>query len=102
MIAVSPIVGGKALKGPTAKMLRELGSAADAAGVARRYHDVLDGYVIDTADAAHTGALDVAVTVTATVMVTLEDRENLARDVLAFAERIGAAAVARPAKQSRQ
>lgn len=102
VIAVSPIVGGKALKGPTTKMLRELGSAADAAGVARRYHDVLDGYVIDTADAAHTGALDVAVTVTATVMVTLEDRENLARDVLAFADRIGAAAFARAAKQSCQ
>jgi len=95
VIAVSPIVGGRALKGPTVKMLQELGSAADPAGIARRYADVLDGYVVDAVDAADAGSLDIAVAVAATVMVTLSDRERLARTVLEFADRIAATGIAR-------
>jgi LPPG:FO 2-phospho-L-lactate transferase len=90
VIAVSPIIGGKAVKGPTAKMLRELGSVADAIDIACRYRDLLDGYVIDTVDAAAAGRIDVPVTVAATMMVTLQDRENLAREVLDFADRLSA------------
>jgi LPPG:FO 2-phospho-L-lactate transferase len=91
VIAVSPIVGGKAIKGPTAKMLGELGNVPDALEVARRYQDILDGYVIDAIDAAHADALDIPVTVTSTVMITLQDRENLARAVLELADRLSAA-----------
>ena len=45
VVAVSPIIGGRAVKGPTAKMMAELGLAVNAASVARRYGDLLDGYV---------------------------------------------------------
>jgi LPPG:FO 2-phospho-L-lactate transferase len=90
VIAVSPVIGGEAVKGPTTKMLRELGSAHDAAAVARRYRDVLDGYVIDTVDAAAADALDMAVAVTSTLMTTLHDRERLACVVIEFADQLAA------------
>ncbi len=89
IIAVSPIVGGRAVKGPAAKMLRELGLPVDAASVARHYGDLPDGFVLDDADAALADGLAIPTLVTATVMDSLEDRESLAREVLAFAERIG-------------
>ena len=51
VVAVSPIVGGRAVKGPTAKMMQELGLAVSSASAAARYGDLLDGYVVDAADA---------------------------------------------------
>jgi LPPG:FO 2-phospho-L-lactate transferase len=89
VIAVSPIVGGRAVKGPTAKMMAELGIPPSAAAVAARYRDLLDGYVIDHDDAAAAGELGLPVTVTAAVMTTLAEREALARAVLAAADAIG-------------
>ncbi|MBN9511249.1 MAG: 2-phospho-L-lactate transferase [Alphaproteobacteria bacterium] len=89
VIAVSPIVGGRAVKGPTAKMMAELGLAPSAAAVAARYRDLLDGYVIDHDDAAAAGDLGLPVTVTATVMTTLAEREALARAVLGAADALG-------------
>jgi len=86
VIAVSPIIGGKAVKGPTAKMMAELGLPVDAAAVARHYRDFLDVYVADEADAAAVAGLDVPVVLTRTLMVSLEDREALARTVLAAAD----------------
>src|SRR5229473_1932509 len=50
VIAVSPIVGGRAIKGPTAKMMTELGQPPSAGEVARRYGDFLDGYIFDATD----------------------------------------------------
>src|SRR6266436_3212927 len=47
VVAVSPIIGGRAVKGPTAKMMSELGCEVTAAAVARRYQDLLDAYVVD-------------------------------------------------------
>ncbi len=87
VVAVSPIVGGKALKGPTAKMMTELGLDSDAVAVARHYGDLLDGFVLDGSDADSEDAvraLGVDVLVTGTVMQTLADKERLAREVLAF------------------
>ena len=87
VIAVSPIVAGTALKGPAAKMMAELGMPASALAVARYYGALLDGFVIDTADAAQAGAiraLGVEVLAVPTVMQTLQDRIDLARAVLAF------------------
>jgi LPPG:FO 2-phospho-L-lactate transferase len=85
VIAVSPIIGGQAVKGPTAKMMAELGLPVGAAEVARHYGDLLDHYVIDEADIAATENLDLPFTATRTLMETLADRDALARVVLAAA-----------------
>lgn len=89
VIAVSPIVGGAAIKGPAAKIMHELGADVSAAGVADRYHGLIDGIVIDHVDRelrAEIEARGISVTVTQTVMASAVDRVNLARDCLAFAE----------------
>jgi LPPG:FO 2-phospho-L-lactate transferase len=83
VVAVSPIIGGKAVKGPTGKMMAELGLPVDAACVARHYGDLLDHYVIDEADAQAMAGIDVPFTATRTLMMTLADREALARVALA-------------------
>jgi LPPG:FO 2-phospho-L-lactate transferase len=82
IIAVSPIIAGQAVKGPTAKMMQELGLDPSAGTVAHRYHDLLDGYVIDHADMSEVVSIDARVTLAQTLMRTLEDREALARTVL--------------------
>ena len=87
VVAVSPIIGGKAVKGPTAKMMAELGLPVDATAVARHYGDVLDFYVADEVDAAEVYGLGVPVTLARTLMLSLEDREALARVVLEAAGR---------------
>jgi LPPG:FO 2-phospho-L-lactate transferase len=91
VVAVSPIIGGRAVKGPTAKMMSELGLEVSAAAVARRYRDLLDAYVLDGADAAEARKLGIPVTLAHTLMTTLADRENLARDVLASADALAKA-----------
>ena len=88
LVAVSPLVGGKAIKGPLAKMLAELGIACDNFAIARHYSGLVDHLLIDEADAADApelGASGVAVTVTATVMCQASDRERLARVALSAA-----------------
>ena len=91
VIAVSPIVGGKAIKGPTAKMMLELGVTQSAASVARHYDGLIDGFVLDSEDAAsgdEIRALGLDVLTTNTVMQSLEDRVSLAADVLEFATKL--------------
>ena len=91
MVAVSPIVGGRAIKGPAAKIMEELGVEASAATVAARYRDFLDGFVLDETDRAlaaeieSEGAGRFRVRVEPTVMRTGEDRTRLAAGVLEFA-----------------
>ena len=87
VVAVSPIIGGKAVKGPTAKMMAELGLPVDAAAVARHYGDILDLYVADETDADELCDLGLPVALTRTLMLSLEDREALARAVLEAAAR---------------
>jgi LPPG:FO 2-phospho-L-lactate transferase len=87
VVAVSPIIGGKAVKGPTAKMMAELGLPVDATTVARHYRDFLDLYIADEEDAAAVAGLDIPVVLTHTLMQSLADREALARTVLAAADR---------------
>ena len=82
VIAVSPIIAGRAVKGPTAKMMTELGLDPTAGTVAQRYRDLLDGYVIDHADMAEVVSIDARVTLAQTLMTTIEDREALAKTVL--------------------
>lgn len=90
VIAVAPIIGGRAIKGPTAKMMHELGLEVNAAGIAKHYGDLLDTYVIDYADQAAARELGMPVVATNTLMVSLEDREALARAVLAAADQLSA------------
>ena len=93
VVVVSNIVGGQALKGPAAKMMNELGMPMTALGVARHYLDKYDGlisgFVLDHADAELAKpiqALGLSTIVTKTVMVTLQDKIDLGREVLAFAD----------------
>ncbi len=98
IVAVSPIVGGRALKGCAAKMMLELGHEVSATTVARHYGALLDGFVIDTADAALAGRIGcdgLAVRVLPTVMYDDADRDALARAVLEFAGSLAAHAPAR-------
>lgn len=88
IIAVSPIVGGRAIKGPTAKIMGELGLEPSALAVARHYAGLIDAFIIDHADAASAkaiAALGIAVRQAQTVMRTRDDRVALARECLAFA-----------------
>jgi LPPG:FO 2-phospho-L-lactate transferase len=86
VVAVSPIIGGRAIKGPTAKMMQELGFAASAAAVAQRYGKLLTGYVVDSSDAGEVRDLAVSVKVAPTLMTDLATREALAQTVLDFAD----------------
>ncbi len=88
VIAVSPIVAGQAIKGPAAKIMRELGSEPSSIAVARFYEGLIDGLVVDRADAALAGAIercDMQCFVTDTVMREPGDRAALAQRVLEFA-----------------
>jgi LPPG:FO 2-phospho-L-lactate transferase len=85
VVAVSPVVAGRSLKGPTDKMLEGLGHDVSALGVARLYADFLDGYILDQQDAAARPAveeLDLRAWVAQTVMQDLEDKVALASVVL--------------------
>jgi LPPG:FO 2-phospho-L-lactate transferase len=88
VVAISPIVGGQAVKGPLAKMMRERGLEASAHGVARHYGRLVDGWIVDAADRALTPAIEALgcrVTVRDTIMRTLDDKRRLAQDALEFA-----------------
>lgn len=91
VIAVSPIVGGAALKGPAAKIMRELGLEASALEIARHYGPLIDACVLDHADAALAPAVDalgIAPLVTGTVMRSIPDRIQLAHEVLGLVQRL--------------
>lgn len=83
VIAVSPIVGGKAVKGPTAKLMAELGFDISAAAVARHYNGVIDAMLVDERDPP--GGLPVRSARTDTLMHDLDDRVRVARAALALA-----------------
>jgi len=85
VFAVCPIVGGKSLKGPSDKMLAQLGHKATALGVAKLYADFSGTFVIDPADkvqADSIAALGMKVVVLPTVMKTLAQKRKLARELL--------------------
>ena len=87
-VAVSPIVGGEAIKGPAAEMLRSTGHEVSALGVARLYTELLDAFVIDKVDAALAPAVEAVgldVAVTDTMMTSPARREELAAFVVAQA-----------------
>jgi LPPG:FO 2-phospho-L-lactate transferase len=88
VVAISPIVAGRALRGPADRMLADQGLEASALGVARLYAGLADGFVLDAADAeleSTIGALGLATHVTDTIMVDDAARARLGKEVLAFA-----------------
>lgn len=87
VVAVSPLIAGKAVKGPTAAVMRSLGHEPTARGVARFYGDLLDGFVIDRADAG-LRLPDIAVAATDTLMRDADDSARLAETALRLADRI--------------
>jgi LPPG:FO 2-phospho-L-lactate transferase len=92
VVAVSPIIGGRALKGPTAKMMAELGLAITSRTVADHYAGLLDGFVLDRADEGEAEAIGLPCLATRTLMESEDDKRRLAAEVLAFARRLGARA----------
>jgi LPPG:FO 2-phospho-L-lactate transferase len=91
IVAVSPLIGGKAVKGPTAKIMAELGLPADSRTIARHY-SFIDGLIADHADRDEASKLDVPVHLTDTLMRNFEDRDRLATECLAFARLLAAEA----------
>ena len=89
VVAVSPLVAGRAIKGPTAKLMQELGLEVSAATVAAHYVGLVDGFVLDDDDRELgqrlTQRLALPSVSAPTVMHSLQDREALARRVLEFA-----------------
>lgn len=88
-VAVSPIIGGQALKGPAAKIMRELGYVPSAVEVAKHYQGLIDGFVIDHADAALSKdieSLGVRACITDTIMKDGAKAAALGQTVLSFVE----------------
>jgi LPPG:FO 2-phospho-L-lactate transferase len=91
-IAISPIVAGQAIKGPAAKIFRELGRPSTALEIARFYQGLIDGLVIDEQDRDLRDAIEsqgIRVQVENTIMKSDDDRSRLARTVLNFATTLG-------------
>lgn len=87
VFAVSPILGGETVKGPAAKMYRELGIVPSAVAVARHYRDLIAGFVFDQVDKnleGEIGALGMKTYVTNTLMKSHDDRSRLAQETLGF------------------
>jgi LPPG:FO 2-phospho-L-lactate transferase len=85
VVAITPIIAGKAVKGPTAEMMRELGHEVSATAIARMYGDLLDIFILDETDsssAADIQAIGVQPVAANTKMNTLDDKQALARRVL--------------------
>ena len=87
-IAVTPILGGKAVKGPTAKIMAELGIPVSPLSVAEHYRGLIDGFVLDTRDAELASQFDIPVEIADTLMTAPEESDRVARAVLNFAHRL--------------
>jgi LPPG:FO 2-phospho-L-lactate transferase len=84
VVAVSPIIGGKTVKGPAAKMYAELGIEPSALAVAEHYRNLLTGFVLDSKDEQLSDKFRGKILVTDTLMNSPADRARLAMDVLQF------------------
>lgn len=88
VIAVTPIIGGQAVKGPAAKMMQEMNLPVTARAVAEYYGDLIDGFVYDRQDAGTLDGLEMAQLGVDTWMHSPADRARLAQDVLNFAVQV--------------
>jgi LPPG:FO 2-phospho-L-lactate transferase len=89
VVAVSPLIAGRAVKGPTAKLMRELGIETTPLAIATHYAGLIDGLVVDESDRRFAGRCGLPTLVTSTLMSTLEDKLRLATQTLEFANEIG-------------
>lgn len=104
VVAVTPIVAGRALKGPAAKMLAELGLAVSARAVARHYAGLIDAFVLDRLDGqepAADAAAGMRLLYTDTLMRDHTDRRRLAAEVLSLAEPAAGEAIPAPTRGAR-
>jgi LPPG:FO 2-phospho-L-lactate transferase len=85
IVAVTPIISDAAVKGPTAKIMRELGVTPSPLAIAEHYRGLIDGFLLDACDAHLAQRFDIPVQICETLMLTLEDRERVARSALTFA-----------------
>jgi LPPG:FO 2-phospho-L-lactate transferase len=88
IIAVTPIIGDAAVKGPTAKIMTELGLSPSPLTVVEHYDGLIDGFVLDARDAQIAPRLSLPTRSCDTLMSTLEDRERVARCALELAARL--------------
>jgi LPPG:FO 2-phospho-L-lactate transferase len=88
IVAVSPLIGGKAVKGPTAKIMAELGLEPDSRTIARHYAGLIHGFVMDSTDQALQEEVRLDAVVTNTMMRSLDDKVALAQQCMAFCRRL--------------
>jgi LPPG:FO 2-phospho-L-lactate transferase len=91
MIAVSPIIAGKAVKGPVVKMYQELGIEPSALSVAKHYGDLIQGFVfdqVDVGDEPEIQRLGLQTLVTDTLMMSSQDRKRLAKEIMVFCKQL--------------
>jgi LPPG:FO 2-phospho-L-lactate transferase len=92
IVAVSPFIGGRAVKGPAAKMWRDRGVEPGPEAIAKHYEGLIDGLVVDECDCGSIGQLNgLATTTLPTLMTTLDDRKRVAAAALALADAIAEA-----------
>ncbi len=87
VVAISPLIGGKPLKGPADKLMKGLGLEASSSEIAKLYKDFLDVMVLDNSDSGEVGdinSLDISTFVTDTIMTDDEKSETLSRKILDF------------------
>jgi LPPG:FO 2-phospho-L-lactate transferase len=89
VIAVTPVPGGRAVKGPTAKIMGELGIAVTGRSVAEHYRGLIDGILLDERDQSLAQDLDIPAEFTDTLMPDAEGSERVARAALQFARHLG-------------
>ena len=91
IVAVSPIIGGAAVKGPAAKIMRELGLTPSVTAIAEHYNGLIHGLMIDTGDAHATAGIEatgIRVRTAPILMRSTEDRQTLAASCIAFARQL--------------
>jgi LPPG:FO 2-phospho-L-lactate transferase len=88
VVAVTPIIGDAAVKGPAAKMMQEMGLPVSATAVAQHYGELIDGFVYDEQDGDTFAVADMASLGVDTIMKNADDRLRLAQDVLRFAQEL--------------
>jgi LPPG:FO 2-phospho-L-lactate transferase len=88
VVAITPIIGDQAVKGPAAKMMAEQGMPASARAVAEYYGELLDGFIYDRQDKGRLDGLGIACLGVDTWMPERPDRTRLARDVMAFIDQM--------------
>ncbi len=88
IIAVSPILAGRAVKGPAAKMYTELGINPSALAVAQHYDNLLSGFVLDNMDISQSNEIRIKTLVTDILMINKDGRRRLAQDMLNFIHKL--------------